>query len=516
MFKCYSPLIRFAPSVAMVLASIWMFASPLKAEVGSFGSAIGPISKSNNKPNVVLILCDDLGYGDVQCLNPEHGKIKTPRIDGLASQGLRFTDAHSGSSVCTPTRYGLLTGRYSWRTHLQKGVAVGFGPCLIAKDRPTIGSFLQSQGYHTGIIGKWHLNMRFMDPTTNQELAGKPNGFTAPVGATSPDGPVNRGFDYFYGCHHARSMKAIIEQDRCTKHDDEINFLPELGRKCVKFIERRAGKAKPFFLYVPLGSPHTPILPTAEWKGKSGLGSYADFVMQTDDVIGQLLDALDKHQLSENTIVLFSSDNGCSRVVKIPKLAAQGHLVSAGMRGSKADIWEGGHRVPLIVRWPGKIEPNSKSDQLVCLVDMFATVADLLNVSTPDGSCEDSVSFLPAFSDEAIPATRSGLIHHSSNGCFAYRVGPWKLILARGSGGWTAPNEAAAKKKGNLPEGQLYNLEDDIAEKSNRYRDQPEIVERMLTLLTEDIFSGRSTDGSPSANDPAAKIELWKSGRDSK
>jgi len=239
------------------------------------------------KPNIVYVICDDLGYGDVHCLNPENGKIPTPHVDRLASEGMTFTDAHSGSSVCTPTRYGLLTGRYSWRTKLQKGVVTGFAPCLISKDRPTVATFLKDNGYHTAIIGKWHLNFRYLDPKSGEEYSRNKHK-SPPVGAKIPDGPIHRGFDYFHGFHHARNMEAVIINDQVVKHEDPINMLPRLTRESSKYIESRKDKKKPFFLYVPLGSPHTPILPTKEWQGKSGLGAYGDFVMQTDHVMGEI------------------------------------------------------------------------------------------------------------------------------------------------------------------------------------------------------------------------------------
>ncbi len=457
-------------------------------------------------PNIVLVMCDDLGYGDVQCLNPNHGRIKTPHVDRLAREGLIFTDAHSGSSVCTPTRYGLLTGRYSWRTKLQRGVVQGFEPCLIAKDRPTIASFLKSQGYDTGIVGKWHLNCRYLDANGREYTKQKHKG-VGPVGARIPDGPVHRGFDYFHGVHHARSMRAIIENDRVIEHDEVINFLPRLIEKSVDFINARAKAKQPFFLYVPLGSPHTPIVPTPEWQGKSGLGEYGDFVMQTDHALGQITTALAENGIADQTLVIFTSDNGCSRAADIPALARQGHKVSAHFRGSKADIWEGGHRVPFIVRWPGKVEPGTTSNQLICLTDVFATVADILGVNRPTGSCEDSVSFLPAFFGQTIESTRKGVVHHSVSGHFAYRSGRWKLILARGSGGWSSPKEDQVE--GGAPKGQLYDLSADVDERRNLYRQRPDVVKQLLEQLKADIRSGRTTPGAESTNDIDG-IVLWK------
>tara|TARA_R110002072_G_scaffold13481_2_gene56869 strand:+ start:67152 stop:69188 length:2037 start_codon:yes stop_codon:yes gene_type:complete len=464
-------------------------------------------SMAGSKPNIVYIICDDLGYGDVHCLAPETSKIPTPNADRLASEGMIFTDAHSGSSVCSPTRYGIMTGRYSWRTWLQKGVVTGFAPSLIAAKRPTVASFLKEQGYATAAIGKWHLNFEYLNPKTGKQYTQKQHD-TPPIGAKIPDGPIHRGFDYYHGFHHARNMEAVIENDEVIAHDEAINMLPRLTRKSVEYIESRAGKDEPFFLYLPLGSPHTPIVPSPEWQGKSGLGLYGDFVMQTDNVIGEVSVALAKHGLAENTLVIFTSDNGCSKAAGIPALAEKGHLVSAHLRGSKADIWDGGHRIPFIVRWPGKVEPGTTSGQLICLTDLFATTSDILGEPFPETSCEDSVSFLQALSGKPIQSTRAGVIHHSFSGHFAYRTGKWKLILARGSGGWTSPKENEVPK-GSM-KAQLYDLDADPGEQNNLYTSKPEIAERLLSQLTAEVRQGRSTTGQTSQND-VENIVLWKS-----
>ncbi len=462
---------------------------------------------AGDKPNIVYIICDDLGYGDVQCLAPETSKIPTPNADRLASEGMTFTDAHSGSSVCSPTRYGIMTGRYSWRTWLQKGVVTGFAPSLIAAKRPTVAGFLKSQGYATAAIGKWHLNFEYLDPKTGKPYTQKEHK-TPPIGAKIPDGPVDRGFDFYHGFHHARNMEAVIDHDEVTAHDDVINMLPRLTRKSVDYIESRAGKEQPFFLYLPLGSPHTPIVPSPEWQGKSGLGSYGDFVMQTDNVVGEVSAALAKHGFAENTLVIFTSDNGCSKAADIKGLARKGHLVSAHLRGSKADIWDGGHRIPFIVRWPGKVKPGTTSDQLICLTDLFATAAEIVGEHFPATSCEDSVSFLPALSGTPIQSTRAGVIHHSFSGHFAYRTGKWKLILARGSGGWSSPKENEVPK--GSAKAQLYDLDTDPGEQTNLYTSHPGIAERLLSQLTDDVQRGRSTTGQKSSND-INRIVLWKS-----
>lgn len=459
-----------------------------------------------DKPNIVYIICDDLGYGDVHCLAPETSKIPTPHADKLASEGMIFTDAHSGSSVCSPTRYGIMTGRYSWRTRLQKGVVTGFAPSLIVENRKTVAGFLKQQGYATAAVGKWHLDFEYLNPETGEAYTQKEHK-TPPVGATIPDGPTNRGFDYYHGFHHARNMEAVIENGKVVEHDDVINMLPRLTKKAVEYVASRAGKAEPFFLYLPLGSPHTPIVPSPEWEGKSGLGKYGDFVMQTDNVVGEVSAALKKHGLADNTLVIFTSDNGCSKAAGIPALAAKGHIVSAHLRGSKADIWDGGHRIPFIVRWPGKVKPGTISDQLICLTDLFATSAEILTADVPAGTCEDSVSFLPALSGEPIRSARAGVIHHSFSGHFAYRQDKWKLILAKGSGGWTSPKEN--QMPAGSPKAQLYDLSQDPGEQNNLYTAEPAVAERLLALLTKDVEHGRSTPGPESKND-VGNVVLWK------
>jgi len=464
------------------------------------------------KPNIIYIICDDLGYGDIQCLNPEKGKIPTPHVDKLATQGMVFTDAHSGSSVCTPTRYGVLTGRYSWRTKLQSGVVQGFAPCLITKDRPTVSGFLKNEGYHTAIIGKWHLNFKYLDPESGEEYSKKKYK-APPVGSKIPDGPIHRGFDYFHGFHHAGNMEAVIEDDKVIAHDPVINMLPRLTQKSVQYIESRKDSKKPFFLYVPLGSPHTPIVPTPEWEGKSGLGKYGDFVMQTDHVVGEIQKALTKIGQVDNTLIIFTSDNGCSKAAGIGELAKQGHIVSADLRGSKADLWDGGHRIPFIVKWPGRVKPGSESDQLICLTDLFATMTDLLGQKALENSGDPSVSFLPALHGKKIVSSRKGVIHHSISGHFAYRQGPWKLLLAKASGGWTSPKEKQAPA-GAAP-GQLYDMSTDLGEKKNLYEEKPDMVASLLALLEKDIKRGRSTKGPKSKND-YNNIKLWKSGEPKK
>ncbi|TWU46074.1 Arylsulfatase [Rubripirellula tenax] len=473
------------------------------------------------KPNIVWILADDWGYGDVQCLNPNRGKIATPAMDRLAAQGMTFTDAHTTSSVCTPTRYGILTGRYNWRTHLQKSVLYGFSEPLIAEDRMTVAGLLKQNGYATGAIGKWHLGLDLPFTTDERPKGNNPDNidWKGRVGG----GPVDRGFDYFYGISASLDMPPYIyiENDRfvgeatATKafqrkgpaepDFEAIDVLPMIGKKAVEFISKQ-DSSKPFFAYVAFTSPHTPILPSKEWQGKSELGKYGDFVMQTDAVIGDIVAEIDRAGFGDNTLVIVTSDNGCSKAAGIEAMQAKGHFPSANLRGSKADLWDGGHRVPFIARWPGVVQPGSKSDQTVCQVDLMATCADILGIAMPPGAGEDSVSFRAALSDKPIASTRKGLIHHSIEGNFAYRQGKWKLLLARGSGGWTAPREKQVPA--GSPDGQLYDMSADPGETNNLFDSKPEIVAMLLADLTADVERGRSTDGPDATND--APIVVWK------
>lgn len=454
------------------------------------------------KPNIVYLLADDLGYGDVRCLNPQRGKIKTPNLDRLATQGMTFTDAHGGSSVCTPTRYGLLTGRYAWRTRLQSGVLSGYVKPLIAADRLTVPGFLKQHGYHTAIIGKWHLGYTIEGPNKN----GGRNGGAAALGTVTRNGPVTRGFDEFFGFHHARIMKSVFENDRVTRIIEPVDMLPALVKRTSDYIAERAKAGQPFFLYLALSSPHTPIVPSRDWQGRSGLGDYGDFVMQTDGAVGEVLAALDKAGVADNTLVVFTSDNGCSPAAKVDQLEAQGHFASAQFRGYKADIWDGGHRVPFLVRWPGKVKPGSHSTQLICHTDLIATCAGILETKLPDNAGEDSVSMLPALLGTDSAPIRDSVVHHSIAGRFAIRQGTWKLECCPGSGGWGKPADADAQRQG-LPAVQLYDLKADVAETNNVQAEHREVVERLAKLLEQTIANGRSTPGPKQRNDVAVIVD---------
>ncbi|TWU35036.1 sulfatase family protein [Novipirellula artificiosorum] len=477
-------------------------------------AVVGADTPSVEKPNIVFILADDLGYGDVHCFNPTRCKIATPNIDRLAEQGMMFTDAHTSSSVCTPTRYGILTGRYNWRTQLQKGVLHGFDAPLIAEDRLTVAGYLKQHGYTTAGIGKWHLGMDL--PRIDDTPVKGNNPQNIDWDSQIHNGPVTRGFDYFFGISASLDMPPYIyiENDRFVGRGtatkafnrkgpaepdfEAIDVLPMIGRKAVEFIKRQKDST-PFFAYVPFTSPHTPILPSKDWQGKSVLGKYGDFVMQTDAVVGEIVNAIDQAGLSENTIVIMTSDNGCSKAAGIKDLQSKGHFPSAHFRGSKADLWDGGHRVPFIVRWPSKVKPGTSSDQLICQIDLMATCAQLMGSELPNGAGEDSVSFLSALSGKKIDSTRAGVIHHSIGGYFAYRQGKWKLLLAKGSGGWTSPRENEVAD--DAPIAQLYDMEIDPHETNNLYTSEPAVAKRLLAQLESDVNRGRSTDGPAARND---------------
>lgn len=519
-----------------------MFALVLSCSLALFvTSAFAGEPIESDNPNIVFILADDLGYGDVQCLNPDRGKIRTPHMDKIAADGMTFLDAHTTSSVCTPTRYSIMTGRYNWRTKLQNGVLNGYGASLIPTDRVTVASLLKENGYSTAMIGKWHLGLgiptidgKKAEPEKGGKLKKLMKGNKAydPTELSNVDwegtiegGPVDLGFDSWFGISASLDfppyvwirdrnfigkgthVKAFHRPGPATEEFEAIEVLDKLATETVEYISDYDSD-KPFFIYMPLPSPHTPIVPTREWQGKSGLGRYGDFVMQTDHVIGQVVKALDAKGISENTIVIVTSDNGCSRRADFKNLAKRGHYPSAQYRGSKSDIWDGGHRVPFLVKWPNVISPNSFSRHLVSQMDLLATCAELVETSVPENAGEDSESILPIFFGNEPEFTRKGLIHHSISGHFAYREDNFKIVLALGSGGWTAPNEKAAAEQ-ELPEAQLYDMADDPGELNNKYPSEPELAERLLVQLTEYVNSGSTVAGKSSSND-VEEIRLWK------
>jgi len=495
-----------------------------------------PLNAADPLPNIVYVLADDLGYGDVKCNNPD-SKIPTPNVDRLASEGMRFTDAHTPSAVCTPTRYGIMTGRYCWRTWLKHRVLDGYDAPLIEKDRLTVPALLKQHGYRTACVGKWHLGMQWTDkngdlvPSIPLDKKTRPrNGFDVDHSVPVKGGPIAVGFDRYFGISASLNMSpfCFIDDDRpyClpVREQERIatefisvdegmrspdftitSVMPRLAGEAVRFIEKQAEERKksgaPFFLYAPLTSPHLPLAPNTEYRGKSQAGEYGDFVVETDAFLGGILEALDRTGQAKDTLVIFTSDNGGlyhwwepkeADDLKFSKLRSRGayvkgfgHQGNAHLRGTKADIWEGGHRVPFVVRWPGKTPANAVSQELIELTDLLATTAAILGTEIPDGAGEDSRNMLPALlSVKAENPVRDFAIHHSLWGVFSVRQGPWKMIPHRGSGGFTFPKTIDVVKEGG-PEGQLYNLAKDPSETRNLWEESPEVVTRLKNILAK-------------------------------
>ena len=461
--------------------------------IANLGSAC---TSPEELPNVVVILVDDMGYGDPVCYNPE-SKIPTPNIDQLAEEGMRFTDAHASGPLCHLSRYGLMTGEYPFRTD----VSVWRKKPVIKEDQVTIPSLLKEKGYHTAMVGKWHLGF--------QE-----NGYENPL----PGGPVDRGFDSFFGIRASTDIPPYfyIRDDRAvappTDHIDAESsegwspiqgsfwreggiapglelkdVLPRFTEEAVKVIEdhstNEAYKSNPLMLYLAYPAPHTPWLPSPEFEGKSGAGMYGDFLMMVDAQIGMVLDALDKAGMTENTLLIFSSDNG--PVWYDVDTERFGHASSGSLRGMKSDAWEAGHRMPFIVRWPGKIEKGSSSDQTICFTDLLATVADITGIDLPENAGPDSYSFYPVLKGIQTDHTpiRPPVVMQSGNGSMMIRSGDWKLINQLGSGGFSKPSRVEPGP--GDPAGQLYNLADDPGETNNLYLEYPEIVKSLMEEIKD-------------------------------
>jgi len=495
-------------------------------------------TKAASNPNIVFILADDMGIGDVDVLS-DRCKIATPNLDRLRSEGMNFTDAHSSSSVCTPTRYAILTGRYNWRSRIKDGVCWGWSRRLIEPDRMTVGSFLQRNGYRTAAIGKWHLGMNWTlkgggiandGETYDRNYKDAYNvDYTKPV----QQGPTTVGFDHFFGISASLDMPPYVyirdAQPQVTKivtkafhrpgpadvDFEDVDVLPKITEETVKFIWDNAGAAKngkPFFIYFPLNAPHTPISPSKQFAGKSRLNGYGDFVMQVDWTVGQVMAALEANGISDNTLLIFTTDNGCSPQAKFSELAAKGHYPSDVYRGHKADIYEGGHRVPFVVRWPAKVKAGSSSSQTICQSDLFATAADIINKPFPKNAAEDSVSILPGLLGQAKKPLREAVVHHSINGSFSIRQGKWKLALCPGSGGWSNPRPGRTDFS-DQPAVQLFDLDSDIGETTNLAEKHPKVVERLTALLQSYADRGRSTPGPKQENTGA--VDIWKAGKSS-
>lgn len=482
---------------------------------------------AQSKPNIIYILTDDLGYGDVSSFN-DKGKIKTPNIDLLASEGMKFTDAHTSSSVCTPTRYGILTGRYNWRTRLKEGVLSGISKALIPNNRTTVATMLKNNGYKTAFIGKWHLGWDWdMSDSTDIDKLETEDFSSINFSKLIKNGPNELGFTYSYGISGSLDLApyVYVENRMVLKIPDTISenktkysywrkgpissdfiheeVTPNFVNKAIQYISENSKDKKPFFIYLPLTAPHTPILPTKDWKGKSGLNPYGDYVIMLDYYIGQIEKAIADAGIEKNTLIIFTSDNGCSTAANYKVLLEKGHNPSSIYRGTKADIFEGGHRVPFIAKWPKKIKKGSISNETICTTDFMATCAEIVNYKLKTNEGEDSFSLIPLLTNKKIiNPFREATVHHSINGSFAIRKDDWKLLLCPDSGGWSYPNPKKDQKIiATLPKVQLYNLKDDPSETKNLEANNPEKVNELKSLLLKYINEGRSTPGIPQKND---------------
>ena len=490
--------------------------------------AIGFVQAAlHGSPNIVFILADDLGFGYVNANNPD-SKIPTPAMDRIAAEGMRFTDAHSPSAVCTPTRYGIMTGRYCWRTRLKRGVLWGIDGSLIDPNRNTMARVLQSKGYSTACVGKWHLGMDFYD--ANGEIVPNDREYERTEGIDQVDynrkignSPLSYGFDYSYVITGSLNMfpYAYIEGDRFTeaatdfqpKTEHQISIIsggPKapgfdfekvvdvFTEKAVSFIDESAESEKPFFLYLPLTAPHKPVLPTSTFQGKSKHGIYGDFLMQVDEVVKNIDAALERNDLKQDTLIVLTSDNGsfmfrlsddvADHVQDFKALGyhTENHQSNGIWRGTKADIYEGGHRVPMLVRWPGKVQAGATCDTTTTLTDWYATFSEIVSHNLSEEEAEDSFSILPLLQGKTI-WDRAPVVHHSIAGMFAIRDGKWKLIAGNGSGGRQQP-------KGENFKGpyQLYNIEEDPSETKNLASFQPETIAKLEAALKTIQDRGRS------------------------
>lgn len=476
-------------------------------------------TSEKQKPNVIVILADDMGFGDITAYN-EESAIPTPNLDDMAQEGIRFSNAHTPSAVCTPTRYSLLTGRYAWRSSLKSGVLWGYSPLLIETDRETIPSMLKQNGYHTAGIGKWHLGIGESEPDYYLEDDAKGKNSGDDFGRLRP-GPNEVGFDYFFGIPASLDMKpylyiengkplsplygSLVDASKQRRIGGEgfwrkgqiaegfvhQDVLPTITDKAKDYIKSRsaAKDGKPFFLYFPLTAPHTPWLPSDEFIGKSKAGYYGDFAVQVDDVVGQIKATLKETGMDKNTLLVFTSDNGAHWTES--DIKKYKHLANGSLRGQKADIYEGGHRVPLIVTWPDNIPKNIKTEVPTTLTDLMATFAAIVGVTLENDEGPDSFNLLPTLLNKpSDQQARGPMIHHSYDGMFAIRDGDWKLIDGLGSGGFTSPVRGKAEK--GEPNVQLYNLKDDPLESHDVASVNPKIVKELLAKLNIIRESGSS------------------------
>jgi arylsulfatase A-like enzyme len=486
-------------------------------------------------PNIVIILADDFGVGDIQAHYPDN-KIATPHLDRFSTQSMRFTNAHSGSAVCTPTRYGLLTGRYAWRTALQEWVLACYEPPLIDAKRLTLPEFLRDNGYKTACIGKWHLGMNWPgpQPSTREQvshaLKDKEWDYAQPI----QDGPIARGFDYYFGVDLPNYPPfTFVENDRVVEQptaryqydaDEGVvmprtfdgspmapgwqfdRILSELTSRAVQYIHEQAENEEPFFLYFSQTSPHEPVVPSENFKDKSGIAPIADFVMETDWSAGQVIQALEAAGIADNTLVIFTADNGHSHYTGWDELVNAGHLPSGEFRGHKSNIWEGGHRVPFLVRWPGQVDPGKTSDQILSLNDVFATCAEIVGKELPPNAAEDSFSFLSSILGKSDEPHRDHVVSHSVGGEFAYMEGSWKIVFKN-----ELENRNQCRGKARIVE--LYNLDDDIAECKNLAEEEPEKLTYLAQKLRDVIARGTSRPGPNQSNDTEVVIDVTQTQR---
>ena len=539
-FIMIPPVVK--PSSPFLVLNLWIFAIAF-----SFGACPGFAqhrSSDGGNPNVLLIYADDLGYGDVGCYNPE-SKVPTPYMDRLAVEGIRFTDAHSPSTVCTPSRYSVMTGRMAFRLNYA-GVFTGVqGPCLIADDRLTLPEMLRDRGYETALFGKWHIGMTFRDeagqPVHELQDAivaehgrlGSGNKLVERVDFSKKieGGPLDHGFDHFFGtacCPTTDWLYSYIDGDIIPNPptgllDREKEGLPthpyskdnRLGYKSddfdlqevdMVFLEKSQAflrdhaarnSDKPFFLFHSAQAVHLPSFPGKDFRGKTNAGPHGDFIFQFDHIVGALLETLDELGLSENTLVMVTSDNGPEVPTSIAMRGDHSHNGSRPWRGMKRDQWEGGHRVPFIARWPGKIEAGSESAQTICQTDIMATCAAIIGYDLPHESAEDSFNLLPAlFGEDKGKPIRPYTLHQTNRLALAVRKGPWKYLDHSGSGGNNYEQErllpfALPDSEPEAP-GQLYNLDTDPGELNNLYFEKPELVKELKALLEGSKQSGRS------------------------
>lgn len=482
--------------------------------------------------NVILIYTDDQGYGDTSVTNP-NSKFQTPNLDRIANEGINFTDAHCSSAVCTPSRYGILTGRYNWRTTRKQGVCGSDGDCLITPERNTIASLFQRNGYHTAMVGKWHLGMNFPGEFGNRNWD-----------EDITNGPADRGFDYYYGIPASMNFGVLtyIENRRATepanvftakkpinKAINDFHFTPPFERtmaldhyeydyfdqtieiapsfkdeetlhifadKAMQVIRKKAFEEKPFFLYLALNSPHKPVCPSKAFQDISDAGRYGDFMMETDYHVGRILDCLEELRIEEDTMVIFTSDNGAESTY-VKRKEKFGHSSNGELRGGKRDLYEGGHRVPFFVKYPKLIAPNSVCNEPICQTDLFASFADLIGDKLQNNEAEDSVSIMPALKGEYEAGFRGAIVNHSAAGYFAIREGKWKLKMVKG--------DAADKKLPELAEGEcpfeLFDMDADLGETTDLASEYPEVVKALTEKITAFVVNGRSNEGTPVPND---------------